>query len=139
MSVDVWSRGCERLATVLPEQQFNTWIRPLSAAAFADHGDGAVATLRVPNRFMLDWIRTQYATRIETVLSEVAGKSVKLDLQLAARGVPQGTRPCCRRAPTSPFAPQWHCATATASPGQARHWQPPHSTRLSPFTDSIRH
>jgi len=90
MSVDVWSRGCERLATVLPEQQFNTWIRPLSAAAFADHGDGAVATLRVPNRFMLDWIRTQYATRIETVLSEVAGKSVKLDLQLAARGTPQG-------------------------------------------------
>jgi chromosomal replication initiator protein len=90
MSVDVWSRGCERLATVLPEQQFNTWIRPLSAAAFADHGDGAVATLRVPNRFMLDWIRTQYATRIETVLSEVAGKSVKLDLQLAARDAPQG-------------------------------------------------
>jgi len=90
MSVDVWSRGCDRLATVLPEQQFNTWIRPLTAAAFADHGDGAVATLRVPNRFMLDWIRTQYATRIETVLSEVAGKSVRLDLQLAARSVPQG-------------------------------------------------
>ena len=29
MIVDLWSRGCERLAAELPEQQFNTWIRPL--------------------------------------------------------------------------------------------------------------
>ncbi|WP_431264379.1 DnaA N-terminal domain-containing protein [Roseateles chitinivorans] len=25
----LWQRGCERLAAELPEQQFNTWIRPL--------------------------------------------------------------------------------------------------------------
>ncbi len=85
MRADVWSRGCERLATELPEQQFNTWIRPLPAAEFADHGAAAVATLRVPNRFKLDWIRNQYAPRIEQVLSEVAGKPVRLDLQLAQR------------------------------------------------------
>ncbi|HWH72895.1 MAG TPA: DnaA N-terminal domain-containing protein, partial [Methylibium sp.] len=85
MSDDMWSRGCERLAAVLPEQQFNTWIRPLSAAEFTERGDTTVATLRVPNRFMLDWIRAQYASRIESVLSEVGGKPVLLELQLAAR------------------------------------------------------
>jgi chromosomal replication initiator protein len=74
MSADLWQRGCERLAAELPEQQFNTWIRPLAAAEVTDQGDvGAVVTLRVPNRFKLDWIRNQYAGRIEAVLADLAG------------------------------------------------------------------
>jgi chromosomal replication initiator protein len=86
MSADLWQRGCERLAAELPEQQFNTWIRPLPPAVVSDDGgDGVVASLRVPNRFKLDWIRNQYAGRIETVLSELAGRSVRLDLTLAPR------------------------------------------------------
>ncbi len=86
MSADLWQRGCERLAAELPEQHFNTWIRPLPAADCTDLGEiGAVVTLRVPNRFKLDWIRNQYAGRIETVLSELAGKPVRLDVTLAAR------------------------------------------------------
>ncbi|HKX40349.1 MAG TPA: chromosomal replication initiator protein DnaA [Burkholderiaceae bacterium] len=86
MSVDLWRRGCERLAAELPEQQFNTWIRPLPAAEVAEHGEtGTVVTVRVPNRFKLDWIRNQYAGRIETVLSEIAGKPVRLDVTLASR------------------------------------------------------
>jgi chromosomal replication initiator protein len=86
MSADLWQRGCERLAAELPEQQFNTWIRPLPAAEITDQGDtGAVVLLRVPNRFKLDWIRNQYAGRIEAVLTELAGKPVRLDITLAAR------------------------------------------------------
>ena len=70
MSVDLWPRGCERLAAELPEQQFNTWIRPLPAPDVADDGpEGAVVSLRVPNRFKLDWIRSQYAGRIEATLA----------------------------------------------------------------------
>jgi chromosomal replication initiator protein len=82
MSEDLWQRGCSELAAELPEQQFNTWIRPLPPAHVADSGDGAVVSLKVPNRFKLDWIRSQYAARIETVLTRVAGKPVRLDLQL---------------------------------------------------------
>jgi chromosomal replication initiator protein len=86
MSVDLWQRGCERLAAELPEQQFNTWIRPLPPADINDGGDtGAVVSLRVPNRFKLDWIRSQYAGRIEVVLSELAGKPIRLELSLAPR------------------------------------------------------
>ena len=86
MTDDLWLRGCERLAAVLPEQQFNTWIRPLPAAEVTDLGArGTVVTLRVPNRFKLDWIRNQYASRIESVLSELAGKPVRLDIALALR------------------------------------------------------
>ena len=85
MQADLWQRGCERLASELPDQQFNTWIRPLPDADVADHGEDAVVTVRVPNRFKLDWIRNQYAGRIETVLSEIAGKPVRLDVTLALR------------------------------------------------------
>jgi chromosomal replication initiator protein len=88
MSLDLWNRGCERLATELPEQQFSTWIRPLQPADFTDEGDGAVALVRVPNRFKLDWIRSQYSARIESVLTELAGKPVRLELSLAPREMP---------------------------------------------------
>ncbi len=96
MNADLWLRGCDQLAAVLPEQQFNTWIRPLPAAAVSDHGDsGLVVTLKVPNRFKLDWIRNQYGSRIEAVLGELAGRAVRLDIILAARDViaPTGIAP----------------------------------------------
>jgi chromosomal replication initiator protein len=83
MSDDLWQRGCEQLAAELPEQQFNTWIRPLPPADVAVNGEAAVVSLRVPNRFKLDWIRSQYAHRIEDVLTRLAGKPVSLQLQLA--------------------------------------------------------
>ncbi len=86
MRADLWQRGCERLAAELPDQQFNTWIRPLPEAEVADLGEaGATVTIRVPNRFKLDWIRAQYAGRIEHALSDLAGKPVRLDITLAAR------------------------------------------------------
>lgn len=85
---DLWRRGCERLATELPEQQFNTWIRPLPPATLAGEGapeSALVATLKVPNHFKRDWIRRQYAARIEAILTELAGRPTRLELALAAR------------------------------------------------------
>jgi chromosomal replication initiator protein len=93
MTPDLWQRGCERLASELPEQQFNTWIRPLPPAELLSQDDDAMrVSLRVPNRFKLDWIRSQYAGRIESVLSDLAGLPVRLDLQLAPRdpALPRG-------------------------------------------------
>ncbi len=109
MTVDLWLRGCERLAAELPEQQFNTWIRPLPAAELETGEDGAsVVTLRVPNRFKLDWIRNQYGARIEAVLSDLAGHPVRLDISLASR---DAANPASRPAAAS---------TATAArPGPA--------------------
>ena len=100
MSPDLWQRGCELLATELPEQQFNTWIRPLPGADIVDGGpDGAVAQVRVPNRFKLDWIRSQYSARIEAILSDLAGKPVRLELSLAPRDAMPAARPLPAHAP----------------------------------------
>lgn len=110
MSDDLWQRGCSQLAAELPEQQFNTWIRPLPPADVAIDGDAAVVSLRVPNRFKLDWIRSQYAGRIQDVLSRLAGKPVSLQLQLA----PAAPRPA---APTA--------AAAAADAGSAQGAEAP--------------
>jgi chromosomal replication initiator protein len=90
LSPDLWQRACERLALDLPEQQFTTWIRPLSAGVtvtdgVAEAGEPGPITVsvRVPNRFKLDWIRAQYAHRLEAALSEVAAGPVKLELSVA--------------------------------------------------------
>jgi chromosomal replication initiator protein len=100
MHVDLWQRGCERLATELPEHQFNTWIRPLPPALVSNgDADPAVVCVRVPNRFKLDWIRAQYAGRIESVLSDIAGRPVRLELQLAARPAEPPARVATAAAP----------------------------------------
>ena len=100
MRSDLWLRGCEQLATELPEQQFNTWIRPLQGADIIDGGpDGAVAQVRVPNRFKLDWIRSQYSARIEAILTDLAGKPVRLELSLAPRDAMPAGRPLSAHAP----------------------------------------
>jgi chromosomal replication initiator protein len=114
MSADLWQRGCERLATELPEHQFNTWIRPLSPTPPAsgedwqmNPADASVATappvisVRVPNRFKLDWIRAQYAGRIESVLTDLAGQPVRLELTLAPRA---DAAAAATRQATSPLA-----------------------------------
>jgi chromosomal replication initiator protein len=92
MSSPLWQLSCERLAIELPEQQFNTWIRPLPAAEISKRTDGgALVTLRVPNRFKLDWIRHQYGARIEAVLSDIAGQPVQLEVALATNEEPHRT------------------------------------------------
>jgi len=102
----LWRRCCERLAAELPEQQFNTWIRPLPAATLAaDAAAGAlVAALKVPNHFKRDWIRRQYAARIEALLSELAGRPTRLELTLAARepGAPSASAGPAPRAAAQP-------------------------------------
>lgn len=85
----LWQRACERLAMELPEQQFNTWIRPLPPADVS-LADGVTSVcVRVPNRFMLDWIRTQYSTRLESILTELQGGEVRMDIALAPRAAMQ--------------------------------------------------
>ena len=114
MSPDLWQRCCDRLAAELPEQQFNTWIRPLPAGTVSQGESGPVMAVRVPNRFKLDWIRNQYAARIETLLAELAGQPVRLELSLAPRDAPLLVRPTAAATQAAPSL-----ATAGASGGYA--------------------
>ncbi len=81
----LWQTCVEQLAQELPEQQFNTWIKPLSARVSDDFSK---VTLQVANRFKLDWIRAQYAGKISALLERIYGQPIALELVLALREAP---------------------------------------------------
>ncbi len=58
-NTSLWSRCTRHLQAELPEQQFNTWIRPLQAI----ESDGQLKLL-APNRFVVDWLQDHYMARI---------------------------------------------------------------------------
>ena len=78
----LWQVCVEQLGQELPEQQFNTWIKPLTATVAEDFSK---VTIYVANRFKLDWIRAQYAGRISAMLESLYGQPVTLELALAQR------------------------------------------------------
>src|SRR3954468_16545012 len=84
----LWQACVEQLAQELPEQQFNTWIKPLAAKVSDDFSK---VTLYVANRFKLDWVRAQYAGRIAATLEKLYGQPVQLELALAQREAPAKT------------------------------------------------
>jgi len=85
----------------LPEQQFNTWIKPIVAQVSDDFGK---VTLFVANRFKLDWIRAQYAGKISAVLERLYGQPVPLELALAHRETTTKTHATPASAEAEPVA-----------------------------------
>ncbi|WP_435104332.1 chromosomal replication initiator protein DnaA [Arhodomonas sp. AD133] len=64
MAESLWKGCLRRLEREIPDQQLNTWIRPLQAREDPDR-----IRLYAPNRFVLDWVREHFATRIEELLA----------------------------------------------------------------------
>ncbi len=102
MQASLWSRCLSALENELPEQQFNTWVRPLQSI----EGDGALCLL-APNRFVVDWVRLNLIERITRLLSEW-GLPVPESITVEV-----GSRP----APAAPASPP---ATAGTMPRPAR-------------------
>src|SRR5690606_11141668 len=67
------------LQAELPEQQFNTWIRPLQAVE-----DGNVLRLLAPNRFVVDWLQQHYIERI-LELVDVAGGADEVIIEVGSK------------------------------------------------------
>jgi chromosomal replication initiator protein len=82
---DLWHGCLDQLARDLPEQQFNTWIRPL-VAQFSP--DLSKLTLMVANRFKLDWIRAQYGQQIQGLLERLSDQPIQLELVITPKERP---------------------------------------------------
>ncbi|MGH8149056.1 MAG: chromosomal replication initiator protein DnaA [Steroidobacteraceae bacterium] len=67
VEASLWSRCMSTLEAELPEQQFNTWVRPLQAV----EGGGALKLL-APNRFVVDWVNAHLLTRLGELLRDTA-------------------------------------------------------------------
>ena len=107
----LWNRCIRDLQAEIPEQQFNTWIRPLQAVE-----DGTVLRLLAPNRFVVDWLQEHYIERIMQTI-DASDQSVQLIIEVGSR---QAATPAPRPGAASP-------APAPRQAGPA-----PLESRLSP-------
>jgi chromosomal replication initiator protein len=77
----LWNRCIRDLQAELPEQQFNTWIRPLQAV----EDDGRLRLL-APNRFVVDWLQEHYIERILEII-DGSGSNTELVVEVGSRPV----------------------------------------------------
>jgi chromosomal replication initiator protein len=83
----VWKQCLERLQSEIPDQQFNTWLRPLQSE---QHENTLV--LLAPNRFVLEWINDKFLERIHGLLAEDNGaNTIVVKLQIGSKARPAST------------------------------------------------
>ncbi|BBE08162.1 chromosomal replication initiation protein [Mycoavidus cysteinexigens] len=77
---DFWQQCSTLLEQELPSQQYLTWIKPLSLLEF----DTEANTLRIaaPNRFKLDWVKSQFSGRITDIACNFWRKPVAVQFVL---------------------------------------------------------
>ncbi|WP_299454292.1 chromosomal replication initiator protein DnaA [uncultured Pigmentiphaga sp.] len=109
---DFWQNCARTLEQELTPQQYSAWIRPLVPLAF----DEAESVLRVaaPNRFKLDWVRSNFSGRIESLAAQWFQRPVQVKFELDSSRMAMPLR-----APSSPAAgPNGGNGNGTRSPGQ---------------------
>ncbi len=118
MSHEFWSTCLSRLEAELPQQQFNTWIRALSASPAANPRS---LELLAPNRFVLQWVRERYLRRIEEIGNELYGEPVQVSLAIGGAAKPAAPRAVAASKPaaTSPV----HTADAPRAPAVQKSQQ----------------
>jgi chromosomal replication initiator protein len=63
VEASLWSRCARALEDELPEQQYNTWVRPLQAV----EGVGTLKLL-APNQYVVDWVNSHLLPRVGELL-----------------------------------------------------------------------
>ncbi|WP_454762464.1 chromosomal replication initiator protein DnaA, partial [Cupriavidus campinensis] len=83
---DFWQAAAAQLERELTPQQFKTWIKPLAPVAFDE--EAHALRIAAPNRFKLDWVKSQFSGRITALACEYweAQVSVHFVLDPAASG-----------------------------------------------------
>jgi len=81
VEASLWNRCLRLLESEIPEQQFNTWVRPLQAVE-----EDGVLKLLAPNRFVVDWLTQNLRARIEELMGTVADTSApQIQLEVGTR------------------------------------------------------
>lgn len=77
-----WRFCLSQFEKELPAQQFRTWIKPLKFQV-----NGNTLTLVAPNRFVLQWIRDKFFSRIQELAASRIEHPVEIKLLLAEKEV----------------------------------------------------
>jgi chromosomal replication initiator protein len=83
LSESLWNRCLRVLESELPEQQFNTWLRPLQSM-----GREGELCLLAPNRYVIEWVTQNSLPRIQELVRAFAeGDVPEVVLEVGTRAV----------------------------------------------------
>lgn len=66
-----WAYCLLKFEKELSAQQYNTWIKPLKARV-----NGEAVQIVAPNKFVMQWVKSKFFTRIATIASELSPSAV---------------------------------------------------------------
>lgn len=84
----VWTACLTAFSRELTPQQFATWIQPLRCEC-----DGARLRVTAPNRFILQWVKERFGSRIAVIARETGGAPLTLEFAVADAPQPQAATP----------------------------------------------
>ena len=142
MAQAIWQQCLACLQDELPSQQFNTWIRPLNV-----NENGRIIQLVAPNRFVQDWVRDKYFSRIRELVANYATDATQdVELVVASSALSSQSQSSGSATAASPAAPVFN--STVARPVSSRANSPitqPHSNgdlrsdRVVQVEGSVRH
>lgn len=74
-----WKTCLELIENDIPLQTFQTWFIPISSVSFVDN----VLTLRVPSRFVFEWLESHYSDILNKIIKDVFGEEVQVEYLVA--------------------------------------------------------
>lgn len=74
---DFWSICLDKFKDELSSQQFNTWIKPLHCEI-----TGRTIQVYAPNRFVQQWVKDRFLSKIESIAQNLLGIDVQLELSI---------------------------------------------------------
>jgi len=93
-----WAACLAAFERELTPQQYATWIRPLACAERPGR-----LRLIAPNRFVLQWVKERFGSRIESLAKDATGAAVAVDFAVADSPVAAVAPPVA--VPATPLAP----------------------------------
>jgi chromosomal replication initiator protein len=132
---DFWRSCMKQLRDELTPQQYNAWIKPLTGGSFIDAQ--RLVRIGAPNHFKLNWVKSQFADRIENMATTYFDGPVQVEFFLDAKPAEaeapvtasESQRAAANSSSTSAAAP---VRASSAPAANAEVGQPPDRSRLNP-------
>lgn len=73
----LWQRCLVHLEDQIPPSEFAMWLKPLQA-----EDAGETILLYAPNRFVMEWVRERYLSKIEECINSLSGETKIIELKI---------------------------------------------------------
>jgi chromosomal replication initiator protein len=129
---DFWRSCVQQLRDELTPQQYNAWIKPLTGGDFRN--EDRVLRIGAPNHFKLNWVKSQFANRIERLATTFFDGPVQVEFFLDAKLAERTQADAVPAAAATSAVPQSATRAPMAAPEQLAANEPsaaPDRSRLN--------